>query len=121
MKDLRLIVGRAALIFGWPFLWVYFRVQPSRTRVVVVYDKKILMVRSWVGSGKFGLPGGGLHRGEDERVGAVRELQEETGIRVQPSQLTKFMDLSKGDHGFTYTQHCYCFFTEQPGNYIAEK
>ncbi len=70
------------------------------------------MVRSWVGSGKFGLPGGGLHRGEDERVGAVRELQEETGIRVQPSQLIKFMDLSQGDHGFTYTQHCYYVFLQ---------
>ncbi|PZF84634.1 NUDIX hydrolase [Jiangella anatolica] len=33
-------------------------------------------------------PGGGLDPGEDERAGAVRELYEESGLRLDPAQLT---------------------------------
>jgi 8-oxo-dGTP pyrophosphatase MutT (NUDIX family) len=32
-------------------------------------------------------PGGGLEPGEDERTGAVRELFEESGLRIEPERL----------------------------------
>lgn len=37
---------------------------------------------------RWGLPGGGLEGGEDYRAAAVRELAEETGLRVAPDELT---------------------------------
>ena len=37
---------------------------------------------------RWGLPGGGLESGEDYRRAAVRELAEETGLRVHPHELT---------------------------------
>ena len=50
---------------------------------VVERDGAVLLAR-WVGSAppRWTLPGGGLDHGEDPRVGAVREVEEETGYRV---------------------------------------
>ena len=41
---------------------------------------------SWM-PGKWSVPGGHLHEGEDERVGAVRELYEETNLSVPADSL----------------------------------
>jgi ADP-ribose pyrophosphatase YjhB (NUDIX family) len=55
---------------------------------VVVRDGAVLLAR-WVGSDppRWTLPGGGLDHGEDPRQGAVREVEEETGYRVELRQL----------------------------------
>jgi ADP-ribose pyrophosphatase YjhB (NUDIX family) len=55
---------------------------------VVERDGAILLAR-WVGSDppRWTLPGGGLDHGEDPRLGAVREVEEETGYRVELRQL----------------------------------
>ena len=67
---------------------------PFRTAarvLVVTRDADMLLLvghdaanpdHSWVFT-----PGGGLHRGEDPRAGAVRELIEESGIEVAPAAL----------------------------------
>lgn len=47
------------------------------------------MVRGFFsGNDRWGLPGGGLHRGEQPAAGAARELFEETGIHLPPTRLT---------------------------------
>ena len=56
-------------------------------------DDEVLLVRGWLGDGKWGLPGGGIHKGEDSLTGALRELHEETGIRLKPEQM-KFLGSS---------------------------
>jgi 8-oxo-dGTP pyrophosphatase MutT (NUDIX family) len=85
MKIVRLI-GAALYWLAWPLYKVYFRFG-DRTRVVVVLDGKILAMQQWIGTGRWSLPGGGLHRNEDPLVGALRELHEETGLRMAPPQL----------------------------------
>ena len=55
---------------------------------VVVRDGSVLLAR-WIGSDppRWTLPGGGLDHGEDPRDAAVREVEEETGYRVELRQL----------------------------------
>ena len=47
-------------------------------------------------NGEWGLPGGGVKKGESLKDGAVRELREETGIRVNPKQLQKIQERPHG-------------------------
>ncbi|HMS50459.1 MAG TPA: NUDIX hydrolase [Candidatus Saccharibacteria bacterium] len=75
-----------------PALFFYFRFGPPRTRVLVVVDKKALLVKNRFGANEWGLPGGGLHRGELPSVGAARELQEEVGIQIPASRLRQILD-----------------------------
>lgn len=52
-----------------------------RVRTVVVNDNnELLLVRSWMGSQSWNLPGGGIGYQEDSKSAAVREIREETGI-----------------------------------------
>ena len=53
--------------------------------VVVVQDGRLLLVRRGVqpGKGLWALPAGYVDAGEDPRVAAAREAQEETGLAVQ--------------------------------------
>jgi 8-oxo-dGTP diphosphatase len=55
---------------------------------VVERDGNVLLAR-WIGSDppRWTLPGGGLDHGEDPRDAAVREVEEETGYRVELRQL----------------------------------
>ncbi|MDZ7744698.1 MAG: NUDIX hydrolase [Candidatus Saccharibacteria bacterium] len=87
MNKLWILSGRIAFWVCWPLLWVYLRFGRSRTRVIVIADGKIILVKGWLSDGKWSLPGGGLHRQEPAIDGAKRELQEETGITIQNNQL----------------------------------
>ena len=55
---------------------------------VIERDGSVLLAR-WIGSDppRWTLPGGGLDHGEDPRDAAVREVEEETGYRVELRQL----------------------------------
>lgn len=73
----------------------YQDIDPTLTKnrgvgVAIIYDNKILLVHptgaSWK-KGTCGIPKGGLEEGEDLKSGAIRELFEETGIKVKEDQL----------------------------------
>lgn len=91
MKKLLRILGETAFWLAWPALWLYLR-RGTRTRVLVEHDGKILMVKSLLGTGKWQLPGGGLHRNEDPSQGAIREVLEETGLDLRFKQLEPLDD-----------------------------
>lgn len=54
--------------------------------ILVICGDRLLMERRW-DCDRWGLPGGGTKHGETLRNSAVRELYEETGIRISPAQL----------------------------------
>lgn len=54
---------------------------------MILHDEKVLAMKQWISPGKWGLPGGGLHRGESIAGGAAREVYEETKLRLDPRQL----------------------------------
>lgn len=73
--------GRLVYYAIWPALVLYTPFT-HRTRVVVRCGTDILLVKGWLSSGEWQLPGGGVHWGEPRAQSAVRELYEETGITI---------------------------------------
>jgi 8-oxo-dGTP pyrophosphatase MutT (NUDIX family) len=102
-------IGTAAFWISWPALWLYLHFS-ERTRVLVIYKDKVLVVRSWLGDGKWSLPGGGLHHHEAPLSGVLREMQEETSVVLQPKQLHELKHEHYRDKGFSFD--CHFFFAE---------
>lgn len=87
--------------------WLYWLCRPGiylllhrsrRTRVLLWYKNEILLVRSDFGERKWGLPGGGVKRGEPEATAAAREVQEEVGVQIDPQKL-RFLSEKKSGWG----------------------
>lgn len=91
----------------WPAIWVYLRSSPPRTRVVIAYNGKILLLKDWLGDGSWSLPGGGLHRREDASKGAIREVLEETGLKIRVSDLESRGTIYSKAAGVSVTLHCF--------------
>ena len=73
------IIGRYIRV---PFFKLYWRVTVSRrrrTRVIVLHENNILLVRH-IKSKVWSLPGGQVNKHEDFISAGVRELEEELGI-----------------------------------------
>lgn len=54
---------------------------------MIEHNKKLLLVNNWLGSGEWSFPGGGVHKDEDSKTGACREVFEEIGLKLLPSDL----------------------------------
>jgi 8-oxo-dGTP pyrophosphatase MutT (NUDIX family) len=89
-------IGHSLYMVSLPALFILGRSIKPRVRIVVTnQNHEILLVKSWFGSQKWSLPGGGVKRGESSVATAVRELFEETGLLVLPTQLSDEVSLSK--------------------------
>jgi 8-oxo-dGTP pyrophosphatase MutT (NUDIX family) len=111
-------LGISAFWLAWPLYIFYFKLS-ERTRVLLVRGNEILVVTNWVSDGKWSLPGGGMHPSETPVQGAVRELYEEIGLIVEPSQL---QSIGKGQYrayGHRYTFHC--FVMHMTGQFVVRK
>lgn len=89
---------------GWPFFWLHLH-GSERSRVLVICGEKMLVVKAWVGDGKWSLPGGGIHSGEKPEEGALRELLEETGIKLLKSQLKSLATENSSKDGLSFNRH----------------
>lgn len=62
--------------------------------VLAFQNDNVLLVRHGEGAGHltgvYGIPGGRLQEGEESKTAAARELQEETGLIVETSDLHEF-------------------------------
>lgn len=112
-------IGRVVFYLAWPFWLVYFRVSNNRTRVVIIYENQVLLVKSWLGSGKWGLPGGGVKLREDIKQGAIREVNEETGVDISGYSLQELGTYEARARGFSYTLHM--FLVQVPKRYKLKK
>lgn len=115
MRPIISAIALAVYILAWPFWMVYFRLYSRRSRVLVVAGGDILLIKSWLGTGEWGLPGGGAHRGESLESSAVRELYEEVGIKAAESALTPKGSRINHKPGFSYTSVFFILeLTERP-------
>lgn len=105
-------LGKIFYWLGWPVWFVYFRINPRRSRVMVVGGGKLLLLKSWLGDGDWGLPGGGAKLRESLESAACRELFEESGIIANPSQLKPLGDYVHNRHGLKF--NAYFFWLELP-------
>ena len=102
MRQFLQFVGTVVFFCAWPAFWVYYKLDHGRTRVVLVCDDKVLVMKQWISAGKWGLPGGGLHRGESMAGGAARELREETSLQLDPRQLRHIGRATHRQYGLSF-------------------
>ena len=80
-----LIFWRTFYLLVNPFRKLYWRIVQPETRgakCLVLCDGKFLLTRLSYAHKRWTLPGGGVERNESFEEGALRELQEETGISL---------------------------------------
>ncbi len=107
LHDIKLI-GTLAFYVSLPGLYYYLQRQ-ERTRVVIVVGDEVLVLKGWYGSNRWMLPGGGVHHGEDITRAALREITEETGLRLQPEQLMHLQTTRVWDtYGIRFMCHVLC-------------
>lgn len=102
VKKAGMNLGKLTFWLAWPFWFVYFRLNPDRTRVVLIVDGELLLVRTWLGANSWGLPGGGAKRSESLAEAAARELHEETAVRADSSEFSELTSTIHHEHGLRY-------------------
>jgi 8-oxo-dGTP pyrophosphatase MutT (NUDIX family) len=97
------------MAFEGSYLWELRRRVGSRlllmpgAQVLVIDDEDRILLQRSRDSGLWELPAGAAEPGDDFRTTAVRELFEETGLRVDAGELVPFASLSQADvHTLTY-------------------
>lgn len=111
MKKLLVIAGVIAFWLSWPFLYVYLK-RSERTRVLLLTDDHVLLIRTWHGTGEWSLPGGGAQVHEDLNNAAARELEEEVGIVLESQQLTQFSQKTHSEYKLRFM--CHYFYARLP-------
>jgi ADP-ribose pyrophosphatase YjhB (NUDIX family) len=54
---------------------------------VLNYRGKVLVIKNWLGREHWALPGGGISSNENPKDAAIRELNEELGLKLNNNQL----------------------------------
>jgi 8-oxo-dGTP pyrophosphatase MutT (NUDIX family) len=97
--------GRLGFWLGWPALYIYL-LGSERTRIVISCGDNILVVKGWLSDGQWGLPGGGMHKGEQPLQALLREVYEETQLRLATDDVT-FIGRYQYRKGFRYDFHLF--------------
>jgi 8-oxo-dGTP pyrophosphatase MutT (NUDIX family) len=105
MRNLWVLTGRLAFWVAWPLLFIYL-LRGERTRVIVRCGGEVLVVKGWLGSGHWILPGGGLHIGEEASAGAMREVLEETAVALREEQL-HYIGVFDAARGLRFRYHLF--------------
>src|SRR3990167_11439219 len=64
--------------------WTDFSTNPIQgVRIILVQERRVVLVSHWYAPWAWTLPGGGVERGETPEQAAIREAREETGFEVK--------------------------------------
>jgi len=108
---IRSVLQLGGRVIWWctlPVLWLILN-NTERTRLVLKDGQgQVLLVRTWLSAdGKWGLPGGGMHRDEDETQGVLREVKEEVGIVLQPEDVRNLGTRNVKTKGLHFRTHLF--------------
>lgn len=81
-------LGRVLYRITVPFIHKTPGWKSKRVRVVIQDQQgQVLLIKSWLSRQQWTLPGGGIERGETPEVACVREIDEETGLKIHHNDL----------------------------------
>ena len=64
--------------------WTNFSTNPVQgVRIILIQDRRVLLVSHWYAPWTWTLPGGGVNKNETPEDAAMREAREETGLVVK--------------------------------------
>lgn len=88
-------------------IWWQLRRPRRRSAIVIAFDEagRVLMVRHSYGPRQWGLPGGGMARGEEPAAGAAREFAEE--LQCPIADLREFRSETQPDSGSLDERHVF--------------
>ena len=108
MKPIADQIFQIIYFIAYRIIKLYWAIRKPKTDgalIAVWYQGKILLVRNSY-HGYYSLPGGYLRRNESAVNAAIRELSEETGIKVSRDELESLCPEARGNHTFTLFGAC---------------
>lgn len=101
--------GRWLFFFLQPILKIYLK-KRTTTRVFIVVNNKVLLTKGWLSNGSYGLPGGGLKKNEQPFEAALREVFEETAIKLKKEDLKYQGQYQTNNQLLSYKYHLFFIF-----------
>lgn len=84
--------------------------ETKRARVLVHRGGQVLLVRDIFSGKQWSMPGGGINKNEASEVAAAREMLEEIGVEIDPSDLQYLEDVERYTaEGQTYNAVLYAY------------
>lgn len=108
-------IGTLTFWITWPGIWLILR-SSKRTRVALVAGDKVLVVKPWLGNGKWSLPGGGIRRKEKPAEALIREVEEETGLKLPEKHCHQLSDNTYKQNGLSFGYKLFVCKLKQPKN-----
>ena len=106
-------ISKLLFWLSWPIIYIVVT-DTDRTRIMIQKDDSILLVSGWLSDGRWQLPGGGVKRRENFAKAALREMEEEVGIKTALSNLKYLGERQIKDNGLRYI--CHYFLLKELGS-----
>lgn len=113
MQGISRLFSRLLYYLSWPAAVIYIY-GSKRTRLLLMSGDQVLVIKGWINDGRWGLPGGGLHKHEDPMTGLLREVKEEIGLSLNPSQVKSLGAMPFREKGFNFEAHYFCAKVNKP-------
>jgi ADP-ribose pyrophosphatase YjhB (NUDIX family) len=79
MKKITLKLGQVVYLLALPFLRLIFKNRQT-TRLLLIKDHQLVVIRNYLSDGSWGLPGGGIKKNETPLQSLSREVKEEIDL-----------------------------------------